>query len=190
MLQLAIGKLVDAGYLYIGMDHFALPDDELALAQARGGLHRNFMGYTTHAQSDLIGFGVSSISHIGESFSQNPRTLPEWEIALDEGTLPFWRGLSMTADDVLRGEVIQQLMCQGVVAKSRYERRFDIDFDEYFAEALERMQPLASERLVTLHEDAIRVTSRGRYLLRVIAMCFDAYLSTAAPSQPRFSKAI
>lgn len=190
LLQLAIGKLVDAGYLYIGMDHFALPDDELALAQARGGLHRNFMGYTTHAESDLIGFGVSSISHIGESFSQNPRTLPEWEIALDEGTLPVWRGLSMTDDDVLRGEVIQQLMCQGVIAKSRYKRRFDIDFDEYFAEALERMQPLASERLVTLHEDAIRVTSRGRYLLRVIAMCFDAYLSTAAPSQPRFSKAI
>ena len=122
LLQLAIGKLVDAGYLYIGMDHFALPDDELALAQARGGLHRNFMGYTTHAQSDLIGFGVSSISHIGESFSQNPRTLPEWEIALDEGTLPVWRGLSMTDDDVLRGEVIQQLMCQDVIDKSRYER--------------------------------------------------------------------
>lgn len=190
LLQLAIGKLVDAGYVYIGMDHFALPDDELALAQARGGLHRNFMGYTTHADSNLIGFGVSSISHIGESFSQNPRTLPEWEIALDEGKLPVWRGLNMSDDDVLRGEVIQQLMCQGVIDKSRYERRFDIDFDEYFAEARKRLQPLVGEGLVTLHEDAIRVTSRGRYLLRIIAMCFDAYLSTAASAQPRYSKAI
>lgn len=190
LLQLAIAKLVDAGYVYIGMDHFALPDDELALAQARGGLHRNFMGYTTHANSDLIGFGVSSISHIGESFSQNPRTLPEWEIAIDEGKLPVWRGLSMSDDDVLRGEVIQQLMCQGVINKSRFERRFDIDFDAYFAEALARLESLVAEGLVTLHKDAIRVTSRGRYLLRIIAMCFDAYLSTAAPSQPRFSKAI
>ncbi len=190
LLQLAITRLVDAGYVYIGMDHFALPDDELALAQARGGLHRNFMGYTTHADSDLIGLGVSSISHIGETFSQNPRTLPEWELAIDEGRLPVWRGLSMTDDDMLRGEVIQQLMCEGAVAKSRFERRYDIDFDDYFAESLARLQPLVAEGLVTLQADAVRVTSRGRYLLRIIAMCFDAYLNSAGPSQPRFSKAI
>ena len=189
LLQLAITRLVDAGYVYIGMDHFALPDDELALAQARGGLHRNFMGYTTHADSDLIGLGVSSISHIGETFSQNPRTLPEWELAIDEGQLPVWRGLRMTDDDVLRGEVIQQLMCQGRIDKSRFERRFDIDFDDYFRDALDSLQPLAGEGLVVLPSGAIQVTSQGRYLLRIIAMCFDAYLSAAAQT-PRFSKAI
>lgn len=172
------------------MDHFALPDDELALAQARGGLHRNFMGYTTHADSDLIGLGVSSISHIGETFSQNPRTLPEWEIAVDEGRLPVWRGLRMTDDDVLRGEVIQQLMCQGRIDKSRFERRFDIDFDAYFSEALEQLQPLVGEGLVLLQPGVIQVTSQGRFLLRIIAMCFDAYLAPAAASSPRFSKAI
>ena len=190
LLQLAIEKLTAAGYLYIGMDHFALPDDELALAQARGGLHRNFMGYTTHADSDLIGLGVSSISHIGETFSQNPRTLPEWEIAVDEGRLPVWRGLRMTDDDVLRGEVIQQLMCQGRIDKSRFERRFDIDFDAYFSEALEQLQPLVGEGLVLLQPGVIQVTSQGRFLLRIIAMCFDAYLAPAAASSPRFSKAI
>ena len=189
LLQLAIAKLSAAGYVYIGMDHFALPDDELALAQSRGGLHRNFMGYTTHADSDLIGLGVSSISHVGETFSQNPRTLPEWEIAIDEGRLPVWRGIAMTDDDVLRGEVIQQLMCQGVIDKSRYERRYEIDFDAYFADALERLAPLQDDGLVTMKPDVIQVTSRGRYLLRIIAMCFDAYLA-AALAQPRFSKAI
>ena len=189
LLQLAIAKLSAAGYVYIGMDHFALPDDELALAQSRGGLHRNFMGYTTHADSDLIGLGMSSISHVGETFSQNPRTLPEWEIAIDEDRLPVWRGIAMTDDDVLRGEVIQQLMCQGVIDKSRYERRYEIDFDAYFADALERLAPLQDDGLVTMKPDVIQVTSRGRYLLRIIAMCFDAYLA-AAPAQPRFSKAI
>ncbi len=190
LLQLAIRTLVDAGYVYIGMDHFALPDDELALAQARGGLHRNFMGYTTHADSDLVGLGVSAISHVGETFSQNPRTLPEWELAIDAGRLPVWRGLQMSEDDVLRGELIQQLMCQGTIDKSRYERRFDIDFDAYFGDALARLQALAAEGLVALHPDAIRVTSRGRYLLRIIAMCFDAYLPAVPPEAPRFSKAI
>ena len=189
LLELATRKLVDAGYVYIGMDHFALPDDELAMAQARGGLHRNFMGYTTHAESDLIGLGVSSISHIGETFSQNPRTLPEWEIAIDAGRLPVWRGLAMSEDDVLRGEVIQQLMCQGEIDKSRFERRFGIEFDDYFAEGLEKLAALQGDGLVDVYPDAIRVTSRGRYLLRIIAMCFDAYLANAS-AQPRFSKAI
>ncbi|SIQ25482.1 oxygen-independent coproporphyrinogen III oxidase [Solilutibacter tolerans] len=189
LLHLAIARLVDAGYVYVGMDHFALPDDELALAQARGGLHRNFMGYTTHADSDLVGLGVSSISHVGDTFSQNPRTLPEWELAIDEGKLPVWRGLRMSDDDVLRGEVIQQLMCQGRIDKSRFERRFDIDFDDYFSEALEQLQPLVGEGLVVLQRGVIQVTSQGRFLLRIIAMCFDAYLSPAAQT-PRFSKAI
>ncbi|RMH90927.1 oxygen-independent coproporphyrinogen III oxidase [Lysobacter pythonis] len=190
LLRLAIDKLVAAGYGYIGMDHFALPDDELALAQARGSLHRNFMGYTTHADSDLIGLGVSSISHIGESFSQNPRTLPEWELAIDEGRLPVWRGLTMAEDDVLRGDLIQQLMCHSRIDKARFERRYDIDFDAYFADAIERLAPLAEDGLVRLHEAAIEATPRGRWLLRNIAMCFDAYLSRPEPARQRFSKAI
>src|SRR5690606_3884055 len=111
LLQLAIEKLSAAGYRYIGMDHFALPGDDLSVAQERGGLQRNFMGYTTHAETDLIGMGVSSISHVGDSFSQNHRDLYSYEAALDEGRLPIWRGLLLDADDVLRADLIQQLMC-------------------------------------------------------------------------------
>src|SRR3546814_3765740 len=112
LLQLAIEKLTAAGYAYIGMDHFPLPDDDLAQAQARGGLHRNFMGYTTHADSDLVGLGVSAISHIGDSFSQNPRDLPGWQLAIDEGRLPVFRGMRLDEADLLRADLIQQLMCQ------------------------------------------------------------------------------
>ena len=119
LLQLAVEKLSAAGYRYIGMDHFALPEDDLARAQAAGSLHRNFMGYTTHADCDLVGLGVSAISHIGDSFSQNPRDLTGWEIALDQGHLPVWRGRHLDADDVVRGDVIQQLMCQGYMEIGR-----------------------------------------------------------------------
>ncbi|MGY0505876.1 oxygen-independent coproporphyrinogen III oxidase [Luteimonas sp. e5] len=190
LLRLAIERLTAAGYVYIGMDHFALPDDELAQAQRTGGLHRNFMGYTTHAQSDLLGLGVSSISHIGTSFSQNPRTLPEWEAAIDAGRLPIWRGLAMSEDDVLREDAIQQLMCQGEIVKARFEHRHGIDFDTYFADALQGLEVLAADGLVTLSPQAIRVTSHGRWLLRIIAMCFDAHLNPTSQERPRYSKAI
>jgi oxygen-independent coproporphyrinogen-3 oxidase len=191
LLQLAIEKLTATGYLYIGMDHFALPDDELALAQARGGLHRNFMGYTTHADSDLVGLGVSAISHIGDSFSQNPRDLPSWQAALDEGRLPVFRGMRLDEDDLLRADLIQQLMCQGEVPMAALERRYAIDFVSYFATALERMAPLAEDGLVRIEAGRIVVTSRGRLLLRNIAMCFDRYLDQPATiATPRFSRAI
>ena len=191
LLQLAIEKLTAAGYLYIGMDHFALPDDELALAQARGGLHRNFMGYTTHADSDLVGLGVTAISHIGDSFSQNPRDLPSWQAALDEGRLPVFRGMRMNEDDQLRADLIQQLMCQGEIPVAALERRYAIDFAEYFALALDRLAPLAEDGLVRVEEQRIVVTSRGRLLLRNIAMCFDHYLDQPATvATPRFSRAI
>ena len=191
LLQLAIEKLTAAGYLYIGMDHFALPDDELALAQARGGLHRNFMGYTTHADSDLVGLGVSAISHIGDSFSQNPRDLPSWQAALDEGRLPVFRGMRMNEDDQLRADLIQQLMCQGEIPVAALERRYAIDFAAYFALALDRLAPLAEDGLVRVEEQRIVVTSRGRLLLRNIAMCFDHYLDQPATvATPRFSRAI
>lgn len=191
LLRLAIETLTAAGYAYIGMDHFALPDDELALAQARGGLHRNFMGYTTHADSDLVGLGVSAISHIGDSFSQNPRDLPSWQAALDEGRLPVFRGMRMSEDDQLRADVIQQLMCQGEIPVAALERRYAIDFPTYFAVALERLRPLAEDGLVRIEAQRIAVTSRGRLLLRNIAMCFDHYLDQpAAVATPRFSRAI
>ena len=119
LLALAVEKLSAAGYRYIGMDHFALPDDDLARAQEAGSLQRNFMGYTTHADCDLVGFGMSAISHIGDSFSQNARDLPGWQRAIDCEHLPVWRGRHLDFDDVLRGEVIQQLMCQGSIAYGR-----------------------------------------------------------------------
>ena len=191
LLQLAIDKLTHAGYVYIGMDHFALPDDDLAQAQARGGLHRNFMGYTTHADSDLIGLGVSAISHIGDSYSQNPRDLPSWQMAIDEGHLPVFRGMQLSEDDQLRADLIQQLMCQGEIPIDALERRYAIDFDQYFAHALERMQPLVDDDLVRREPHRIVVTRQGRLLLRNIAMCFDRYLDQSAVlTTPRFSRAI
>jgi oxygen-independent coproporphyrinogen-3 oxidase len=189
LLQLAIETLTTAGYEYIGMDHFALPDDELAQAQARGGLHRNFMGYTTHADSDLIGLGVSAISHIGTSFSQNPRDLPAWQTALDDGRLPVFRGMFLSDDDQLRADLIQRLMCQGEIPVSALERRYGIDFREYFADALAQLAPLADDGLVQIGEERIEVTARGRLLLRNIAMCFDHYLQRPA-ERSRFSRAI
>lgn len=191
LLQLAIEKLTAAGYVYIGMDHFALPDDELAQAQLRGGLHRNFMGYTTHADSDLIGLGVSAISHIGDSFSQNPRDLPSWQAALDEGRLPVFRGMRLSEDDQLRADLIQHLMCQGEIPVTALERRYDISFREYFADELAKLQPLVADGLVRMEGSRIDVTARGRLLLRNIAMCFDRYLEQSATLvTPRFSRAI
>ena len=192
LLQAAVEQLTAGGYVYIGMDHFALPDDELAVAQARGGLHRNFMGYTTHADSDLVGLGVSAISHIGNSFSQNPRDLPSWEAALDAGRLPVFRGMRMDEDDQIRADLIQSLMCQGEVRVRTFEERHGIGFAEYFADDLQRLWPLADDGLVVVSPEAIRATPRGRLLLRNIAMCFDRYLDQTAviDARPRFSRAI
>ena len=191
LLQLAIEKLGAAGYVYIGMDHFALPDDDLARAQERGGLHRNFMGYTTHADSDLVGLGVSAISHIGDSYSQNPRDLPSWQLAIDGGRLPVFRGMRLSEDDQLRADLIQQLMCQGEIPVDALERRYAIDFEAYFGDALERLEPLQADGLVRREPQRIIVTTQGRLLLRNIAMCFDRYLDQpAAVATPRFSRAI
>ncbi len=193
LLQQSIDRLTHAGYVYIGMDHFALPDDELARAQDRGSLHRNFMGYTTHADSDLVGLGVSAISHIGDSFSQNPRDLASWQIAIDEGRLPVFRGMRLDEDDLLRADLIQQLMCQGEIPIAALERRYAIDFDTYFTEALAKLEPLADDGLVRFEPGRILATTRGRLLLRNIAMCFDRYLDQPADptrSEPRFSRAI
>jgi len=191
LLQLAIDRLGKAGYRHIGMDHFALPDDDLARARQLVNLHRNFMGYTTHADSDLIGLGVSAISHIGDSFSQNPRDLPAWEAAIDAGSLPVWRGLTLSFDDRVRADVIQQLMCHASIDIDATAYRHDIDFDEYFAESLLRLEPLAADGLLTLDGHHITATARGRLLLRIIAMCFDNHLDAHAPSaRPRYSRVI
>lgn len=189
LLGLAVQKLSAAGYKYIGMDHFALPEDDLARAQRSGDLHRNFMGYTTHAQTDLVGFGVSAIGNIGETFVQNHRDLPSWEAAVDAGRLPVWRGLTLDADDVLRADVIQQLMCQGQVDVAAVERVHDIEFASYFRDDLARLLPLVEDQLVECSPEYVRATTRGRALLRIIAMCFDRYLQQ--PQQPaRYSRTI
>ena len=192
LLRLAIEKLTAAGYVHIGMDHFALPEDELARALANGSLRRNFMGYTTHAQTDLVGLGVSAISHIGGSFSQNPRDLPAWEIALQTSSaLPIWRGHELDTDDLVRSDVIEQLMCTGEVDIREIEADHGIVFDTYFADALARLMPLMADDLVRIDFDAIRATGRGRLLLRHLAMCFDAYLHDGEKTlKARFSKAI
>jgi oxygen-independent coproporphyrinogen-3 oxidase len=172
------------------MDHFALPQDELAVAQTRGDLQRNFMGYTTHAQTDLVGLGVSAISRIGDAFAQNERFLPGWESTLDGGGLPLWRGLELSADDRLREDVIQQLMCRGEIDVHAIEARHGIDFADYFDDALARLHQLEPDGLVLVSPHRIRATARGRLLLRVLAMCFDAYLGKTAAAPPRYSRVI
>jgi len=193
LLRLAVDELSAGGYRYIGMDHFALPDDELVRAQEAGGLQRNFMGYTTHAGCDLIGLGVSAISHVGESFSQNFRELRKWEAALAAGRLPVWRGLALSDDDRVRATVIGQLMCQGVIDTRAIEERFGIDFGAYFGEALARLKPHIADCLVSIGGGRITVTAAGRFLLRSIAMCFDAYLKvvpSAEAPRPSFSRVV
>ncbi len=191
LLSLAIEKLTAAGYLHIGLDHFALPTDDLGIALANRGLHRNFMGYTTHADCDLIGLGVSSISHVGDSYSPNYRDLTEWEIAVDQGRLPTWRGIQLNADDIARADVIQQIMCRGEVDIRRIEERHDLAFSEYFADACAGLAPLAAEGLVEIAPERFFVTSRGRLLLRMIAMCFDRYLQAPAQGErPRHSRVL
>lgn len=192
LFRLAIEKLSAAGYRYIGMDHFALPEDDLARAQRARSLHRNFMGYATHAQTDLIGFGASAISHVGDSFSQNPRELSAWEAAVDAGAVPAWRGLELDSDDVLRAEVIQQLMCQARIDIHSIEGRFGIEFWDYFAEAREQLREPIQDDLVTIDASSVTATSRGRLLMRIIAMCFDRYLQQTPPTMKsgRFSRVL
>jgi oxygen-independent coproporphyrinogen-3 oxidase len=182
LLRLAVDELAADGYRYIGMDHFALPDDELVDAQERGSLQRNFMGYTTHADCDLIGVGASAISHIADSYSQNHREVKTWKGSLDEGRLPVWRGLGLTFDDRVRSAVIGRLMCQATIDTTAIQQQYGIDFAGYFSEELHRLQPLADDGLVRMAQGQIAATAAGRLLLRNIAMCFDRYLHAATPA--------
>lgn len=188
LLGLAIESLTKAGYRYIGMDHFALPDDELSRALDHGTLQRNFMGYTTHAATDLIGVGVSAISHVADTYSQNPRDLKSYEDAIDHSRLPIWRGMDLNFDDQLRAAVIQDLMCLGVISIGKFERQYEINFEEYFADALRSLHHLCDEGLAEVDAEHIRVTARGRLLVRLVAACFDAYLGKATTVQ--YSKVV
>jgi len=176
ILELAIEKLTGAGYVYIGMDHFARPDDELAAVQREGKLHRNFQGYSTHADCDLLAFGISAIGKVGATYSQNLRTLDDYYARLDDDALPCFRGWRLSADDVLRREVIHALMCQFTVSFDCVENEHGIAFHDYFATVLESLEPLADDGLVEIAADAIKVTPRGRLLVRTVAMVFDRYL--------------
>ena len=175
MVQLAIQKLNQAGYRYIGMDHFALPDDDLAIALERGTLRRNFMGYTAMPGDDLIGLGVSAISAIGPSYSQNHRELKPWRQAIEAGRLPTARGIELRGDDTLQRAVIMELMCQGQLDFQSIGDRFLIDPQEYFRHELEGLQRFIDAGLVLRDESGIQVTPVGRYFLRSIAMVFDRH---------------
>jgi oxygen-independent coproporphyrinogen III oxidase len=190
LLGLTIEKLTAAGYRYIGMDHFALPDDELAEAQDHGTLQRNFQGYSTHGSCDLIALGMSAIGRIGDAFTQNAKDLIGYYGALDAGHLPVVRGMRLREDDRLRGDVIQRIMCYGSLDIPAFEARHGIEFGAYFAEELSRLEALAADGLVVLSPARIAVTARGRLLLRVVAMCFDAYLARAGDAGVRYSKAL
>ena len=190
LLGLTIKTLTAAGYRYIGMDHFALPHDELSQAQAHGTLQRNFQGYSTHAACDLIGLGMSAISRVGNTFSQNAKDLLGYYAALDAGRLPVVRGMTLDEDDIIRADLLQRLMCNGAVDIAAFEARHRIDFADYFAADIARLRALVADGLVQVSPQRIAVTARGRLLLRVIAMCFDAHLVRAGEAEVRYSRAL
>jgi oxygen-independent coproporphyrinogen-3 oxidase len=189
ILSLAIKTLTDAGYVYIGMDHFAKPDDELAVAQRQHRLHRNFQGYSTHADCDLVALGVSAIGKVGPTYSQNYRDLERYYEALERNELPVMRGLELDADDVLRRDIIQALMCHFEITKGEFQAAHNIDFDRYFATELPELLEYQREGLLEISAQAIRVTPKGRLLIRNICMVFDKYLRTRQ-EHARYSKVI
>ena len=184
LLQLAVNKLTAAGYLYIGMDHFALPSDSLAQARESGTLHRSFQGYTTHASRDLVSLGVSAIGQVGNLYIQNHKTLAGYNEAVDQGVLPSFRGVTMSADDVIRKDVIQQIMCHGTIDIPATEKRFGIEFDAYFQAESARLATLEADGLIEASTRRIDLTPRGRLLMRNVAMAFDAYGPAAAQKAP------
>ncbi|WP_417879577.1 oxygen-independent coproporphyrinogen III oxidase [Vibrio sp.] len=189
ILQYTIKTLTEAGYQFIGMDHFALPDDELAIAQRAGVLHRNFQGYTTQGDCDLIGFGVSSISMVGNSYAQNQKELKKYYAQVDEQRHALWRGVVLDQDDLIRREVIKQLICNFTLDKVGIEKEFNLNFNQYFNEDLVLLKTFVDDQLVEVTDSHITVTLRGRLLIRNICMCFDTYLRTRARQQ-QFSRVI
>jgi oxygen-independent coproporphyrinogen-3 oxidase len=189
IITATIEKLSTAGYVYLGMDHFAKPEDELTVSQRMKTLRRNFQGYSTKAGSDLYGLGMSSISHFGNYYAQNAKTLAEYYLALDNGTLATRMGYAMTEDDEIRKQVIMRLMCQLSLNYDEIEQEFGIDFHSYFAESLAELQPLAEDGLVKIEKEQISIPLPGRLFLRNIAMCFDAY-QREPQAKPSFSRTV
>ena len=184
-------KFLEAGYLYIGMDHFAKPGDELATAQQNRTLHRNFQGYTTKAGADLYGMGITAISGIQNAYAQNQRDIPTWEKAVNERGIATMRGYHLSEDDRLRRTVISRLLCHTIVLKDEISQEFQIDFDHYFADELQRLEPFREDGLILLNPDEIRTTALGRIFIRNAAMLFDPYLEKQhLNAKPLFSKTL
>ena len=189
MLARSLAAFEQAGYVYVGMDHFALPNDALAVAKRQGRLHRNFQGYSTQPDCDLIGLGVSAIGKVGATYSQNAKSLEEYQDLLDQGHLPVVRGLAVSRDDLLRRAVIMALMCQGELQFESIELAHLIDFQDYFAAELDTLRGMQDQGLVTVSDSAIQVTPMGWFFVRGVAMVFDKYLQ-ADRTRARFSKII
>jgi len=188
ILKLTVDALTSAGYVYIGMDHFARPDDELAVAQREGTLYRNFQGYSTHADCDLVAMGITAISKVGDSYSQNVRTLDDYYERLDGGRLGVFRGVELSADDLLRRDVINKLICNFRLDFAAVEAKHDISFRDYFAEERDTLLAMEQDGLLRMDADRIEVMPRGRLLIRNICMVFDRYLRGGGGQQ--FSKVI
>ncbi len=188
ILQMIGRKLTAAGYVYIGMDHFAQPDDKLAVAQREGKLYRNFQGYSTHSDCDLIGLGMTAIGRVADAYIQNLKELDEYNQAIAAGRLPVFRGVTLDADDKLRRAVITQLICHFELGFASIEQAFNINFADYFAAELEQLQDMQQDGLLTLSPQGIQVTSAGRLLIRNICMTFDKYL--AQKQKQQFSRVI
>lgn len=189
MLEQSISILCDAGYQFIGMDHFALPEDELAVAQSQGVLHRNFQGYTTQGDCDLLGLGVSAISMMGNCYAQNQKELKQYYAQVNDEHHALWKGVMLDADDILRRDVIKSLICNFHLDKQVISEKYDIDFDVYFADDLALLTNFIADELVDVNERNIQVTLKGRLLIRNICMCFDIYLRDRARRQ-QFSRVI
>ena len=189
MLSRSMDAFMEAGYVYVGMDHFALPEDALAVAKRQGRLHRNFQGYSTQPDCDLIGLGVSAIGRIGATYSQNAKTMEEYVDMLDQGEFPVVRGLSLSRDDLIRRAVIMAIMCQGHLEYAAVQEAWLIDVKTYFATEIEKLKDLQTQGLVELTDSGIQVTPMGWYFVRGVAMVFDRYLQ-ADRNRTRFSKII
>ncbi|KPD03831.1 oxygen-independent coproporphyrinogen III oxidase [Moellerella wisconsensis] len=189
ILQETISTLTAQGYQFIGMDHFARPQDELAVAQREGILHRNFQGYTTQGECDLLGLGVSAISMLGDNYAQNQKDLKTYYAQVEQQGHALWRGLVLSADDCLRRDVIKTLICNFQLNYAQIEQQYSIDFSTYFAEDLQLLAPMAEDGLVEITQSGIQVTARGRLLIRNICMCFDVYLRNQM-RQRQFSRVI
>ncbi|MGB5144347.1 MAG: oxygen-independent coproporphyrinogen III oxidase [Shewanella indica] len=189
MLHQTIETLTDAGYQYIGMDHFAKPDDELAKLQREGRLHRNFQGYTTQEECDLLGLGVSSISQIGDCYAQNQKDIRPYYEAIDEQGHALWKGCKLNRDDEIRRAVIKQLICHFELDMAKMEQQLGIQFEDYFAEDLKLLQTFIDDKLVNIENRQISISPTGRLLIRNICICFDVYFREKARQQ-QFSRVI